>query len=156
VYQAGVGHKDMKTKFAPFNSLLGHEVGHDGSARLIHEDESVKDFTETHFYDDVELEEVEVVRFAQFITEVVAKRKLPVSAQVITQNVVIKADIEGAELKVRRRTSFFRQIFFTVHCFRSYLTCWWQELLAMWTTFTWSGMERLHTGKAENQEWSLN
>eukprot|EP00090_Calanus_glacialis_P046705 TRINITY_DN9293_c0_g1_i3.p1 TRINITY_DN9293_c0_g1~~TRINITY_DN9293_c0_g1_i3.p1 ORF type:complete len:408 (+),score=106.02 TRINITY_DN9293_c0_g1_i3:68-1291(+) len=100
VYQAGVGHKDMKTKFAPFNSLLGHEVGHDGSARLIHEDESVKDFTETHFHDDVELEEVEVVRFAKFITNVVAKRKLPVSAQVITPRVVIKADIEGAELKI--------------------------------------------------------
>ena len=107
MYQAGVGHKDMKTKFAPFNSLLGHEVGHDGSARLIHEDESVKDFTETHFHDDVEVEEVEVVRFAKFITEVVAKRKLPVSAQVITPRVVIKADIEGAELKVRMRTSLY-------------------------------------------------
>ena len=105
VYQAGVGHKDMKTKFAPFNSLLGHEVGHDGSARLIHEDESVKDFTETHFHDDVEVEEVEVVRFAKFITEVVAKRKLPVSAQVVTPRVVIKADIEGAELKVIMKAS---------------------------------------------------
>eukprot|EP00092_Neocalanus_flemingeri_P019654 GFUD01021286.1.p1 GENE.GFUD01021286.1~~GFUD01021286.1.p1 ORF type:complete len:405 (+),score=120.99 GFUD01021286.1:93-1307(+) len=100
VYQAGVGHRDMKTKFAPFNSLLGHEVGHDGSARLIHEDESVKDFTETHFHADVEVEEVEVVRFAKFITDVVAKRCLPVSAQVITPRVVIKADIEGAELKI--------------------------------------------------------
>jgi len=100
VYQAGVGHKDMKTRFAPFNSLLGHEVGHDGSARLIHEDESVKDFTETHFHDNVEVEEVEVVRFAKFITDVVAKRKLPTSAQVITPRVVIKADIEGAELKI--------------------------------------------------------
>merc|ERR1711892_271109 len=100
VYQAGVGHKDMVTKFAPFNALLGHEVGHDGSARLIHEDESVKDFTETHFHEDVELEEVEVVRFAKFITDVVAKRELPVSAQVIKPRVVIKADIEGAELKI--------------------------------------------------------
>ena len=108
MYQAGVGHKDMKTKFAPFNSLLGHEVGHDGSARLIHEDESVKDFTETHFHDDVDVEEVEVVRFAKFITEVVAKRKLPVSAQVITPRVVIKADIEGAELKVMIRKSLYQ------------------------------------------------
>merc|ERR1719483_520719 len=47
VYQAGVGHKDTKLRFAPFNSLLGHEVGHDGSARLLHEDESVEAFTET-------------------------------------------------------------------------------------------------------------
>ena len=90
----------MKTNFAPFNSLLGHEVGHDGSARLIHEDESVKDFTETHFHDDVEMEEVEVMRFAKFVTDVVATRKLPVSAMVLKPQVVIKADIEGAELKV--------------------------------------------------------
>ena len=67
------------------------------------------------------------MRFAEFITEVVAKRKLPISAQVITPRVVIKvrqntitrhdmschvmscivmsfhvmqADIEGAELKI--------------------------------------------------------
>ena len=100
VYEAGVGHKDMKLRFAPFNSLLGAEVGHDGSARLIHDDESVKDFTETHFHDSVEVEEVKVMRFAKFITDVVAKRKLPVSAKVVTPKVVIKADIEGAELKV--------------------------------------------------------
>jgi len=100
VYEAGVGHKDMKLRFAPFNSLLGAEVGHDGSARLIHDDESVEDFTETHFHDNVEVEEVEVMRFAKFITDVVAKRKLPVSAQVVTPRVVIKADIEGAELKI--------------------------------------------------------
>ena len=30
------------------------------------------------------------MRFAEFITEVVAKRKLPISAQVITPRVVIK------------------------------------------------------------------
>jgi len=100
VYEAGVGHKDMKLRFAPFNSLLGAEVGHDGSARLIHDDESVKDFTETHFHDSVEVEEVKVMRFAKFITDVVAKRKLPVSAKVVTPKVVIKADIEGAELKI--------------------------------------------------------
>ena len=65
-------------------------------------------FAESHFHDDkIELEEVrgdstrrqfvsnndvevEVVRFAEFINEVVAKRKLPTSAQVITPRVVIK------------------------------------------------------------------
>ena len=55
------------------------------------------------------------MRFAEFINDVVAKRKLPTSAQVITPRVVIKviniffksdksnlcqADIEGAELKI--------------------------------------------------------
>merc|ERR1719186_354109 len=100
VYHAGVGHKDMKTRFAPFNSLFGNEVGHDGPARLIHEDETVKDLTETHFHDDVDVDIVVVMRFAKFVTEVVAKRKLPVSAQVREPRVVIKCDIEGGELKI--------------------------------------------------------
>jgi len=100
VYMAGVGHKNSKSKFAPFNSLLGAEVGHDTSARLIHEDESVKQYTESHFHDSVDLVEVDVVRFATFVTEVVAKRKLPTSAGVHKPRVVIKADIEGAELKI--------------------------------------------------------
>ena len=100
VFQAGVGHKNMKARFAPFNSWHGHEVGNDGAARLLHENESVKDYTERHFHDNVVVEEVEVVRFAKYITDVVAKRKLPVSAQVIKPRVVIKVDIEGAELKV--------------------------------------------------------
>ena len=100
MFQTGVGHKNMKARFAPFNSLLGHEVGHDGAARVLHDNESVKDFTDSHFHDDVEVEEVEVVRFAKYITDVVAKHKQPVSAEVIKPRVVIKADIEGAELKV--------------------------------------------------------
>lgn len=55
VYRAGVGNKNTKygygfhteqnitkslrVKFAPFNSLLGQEVQHDASGRLIHQDE---------------------------------------------------------------------------------------------------------------------
>lgn len=101
VYQAGVGHRNTTTTFAPFNSLLGHEVGHDASARLIHEDETVEEFAESHFHDkEVEVEQVEVVRFASFITDVVARRQLPLSAEVTKPSVVIKADIEGAELKI--------------------------------------------------------
>ena len=97
VYMAGVGHKNSKSKFAPFNSLLGSEVGHDTSARLIHDDESVKQYTESHFHDTVDVVEVDVVRFATFITDVVANRKLPTSAGIHFPRVVIKADIEGAE-----------------------------------------------------------
>ena len=97
---AGVGHKNSKSKFAPFNSLLGAEIGYDTTARPIHEDETVKQYTESHFHDSVDVVEVNVVRFATFITDVVAKRKLPTSAGVLTPRVVIKADIEGAELKV--------------------------------------------------------
>ena len=94
-----------RTCFASFNYLFGNEVGHDGPARLIHEDETVKDFTETHFHDNVDVDIVEVVRFAKFVTEVVAKRKLPVSARVREPRVVIKCDIEGGELKVREGTT---------------------------------------------------
>ena len=51
-------------------------------------------------------EQVGVVRFAQFITSVVAKRKLPASATKITPRVVINGgtDAGGAQLKVRRWT----------------------------------------------------
>ena len=67
-----------RVKFAPFNSLLGQEVQHDASGRLIHEDEgqiyldfylgklcislpgeTMEAFAESHFHDDkIELEEV--------------------------------------------------------------------------------------------------
>ena len=79
-------------KFAPFNELFGHEVGHDGSARLIHEEdgETMEAFAKTHFHSEVEMEAVEVVRFARFITETVAKRRLPTSAEVTKPRVVIK------------------------------------------------------------------
>merc|ERR1712083_1050663 len=70
----GVGHKDTTSSFAPFNTLLGHE--------------------------GVQVETVQVVRFAKFVTDVVGKRKLPNSAGVTKPKVVIKADIEGAELKI--------------------------------------------------------
>ena len=66
---------------------------HDASARLIHEEdgETMEAFAESHFHDtNVEVEEVEVVRFARFITDVVATRRLPNSAQVTKPRVVIK------------------------------------------------------------------
>ena len=100
VYEAGVGHKDMVTKFAPFNTLFGSEIGFDSAGRLIQENETVESFAESHYHDGVEVEEVSVIRFAKFLTEVVATRKLPVSAQVNIPRVVIKSDIEGGELKV--------------------------------------------------------
>merc|ERR1712180_450038 len=96
----GVGHKDTVSRFAPFNTLLGQEVGQDASARLIHDDESVEEFMKTHFHEGVEMETVTVLRIAKFITDVVATRELPRTAAVTTPRVVIKADIEGAELKI--------------------------------------------------------
>eukprot|EP00092_Neocalanus_flemingeri_P017548 GFUD01018986.1.p1 GENE.GFUD01018986.1~~GFUD01018986.1.p1 ORF type:complete len:402 (-),score=98.09 GFUD01018986.1:115-1320(-) len=99
IYKAGVGHKNMKTKFGHFNTFYGHEIGHDVSARLIDDNESRMNYDE-EVYEDIETEEVEVIRFATFITDIVAKRKLPTSAKVTTPRVVIKSDIEGAELKI--------------------------------------------------------
>ena len=84
---------NLRLKFAPFNQLLGQEVEHDASARLIHEEdgETMEAFAESHFHDtNVEVEEVEVVRFARFITDIVATRRLPNSAQVTKPRVVIK------------------------------------------------------------------
>ena len=83
----------FRSKFAAFDQLLGVEIGHAAGARLIHEDdgESVEGFAKSHYHDtNPEVEEVEVVRFARFITDVVATRKLPTSAKVTKPNVVIK------------------------------------------------------------------
>ena len=90
-------------KFAPFNELFGHEVGHDGPARLIHEEdgETMEAFAKTHFHSEVEMEEVEVVRFARFITETVAKRRLPTSAEVTKPRVVIKVTT-GEQMNILR------------------------------------------------------
>ena len=90
----------MKAKFAPFDTLLGAEIVHAGAARLIHEHESMEEYAETHHHQKVEVEEVDVMKFSTFVNEVVAKRKLPTSSQVIKPNVIMKMDVEGAELKV--------------------------------------------------------
>ena len=64
---------------------------HDASARLINEDETLEAIAASHFHDDnIQMEEVEVIRFARFITDIVAKRRLPLSAQVTRPRVVIK------------------------------------------------------------------
>ena len=99
VYKAGVGDKNTKTKLGHFNTFFGHEIGNDAAARLIDENATKMMFEELH--EDIVTEEVEVIRFATFLTEVVAKRKLPRSASIIEPKVVVKSDIEGAELKVR-------------------------------------------------------
>ena len=73
--------------------MLGHEVEHDASARLINEDETLESIAESHFHDaNIDIEEVEVIRFARFITDTVATRRLPLSAQVTTPRVVIKVE----------------------------------------------------------------
>ena len=74
----GVGNRDTTSSFAPFNTLLGHEVepdlsvdltkhpsqvGQDASARLVYEGETVEGFMETHFHEEVQMETVTVIRF---------------------------------------------------------------------------------------------
>lgn len=98
VYKAGVGDKNTKTKLGHFNSFFGHEIGNDAAARLIDENATKMMFEELH--EEIVTEEVEVMRFATFMTEVVAKRKLPRSASIDDPKIVIKSDIEGAELKI--------------------------------------------------------
>ena len=61
----GVGHQDTTSRFAPFTTLFGTEVGHNAAARLILEGESVEDLLKTHFLEheqEHEMETVEVVR----------------------------------------------------------------------------------------------
>jgi len=99
LYKAGVGNKNMKSKFGHYNQFFGHEIGHDASARLMDDNDDTQMVHEDE-NEEIETEEVEVIRFSTFITEIVAKRKLPTSAKVTSPRVVIKSDIEGAELKI--------------------------------------------------------
>ena len=82
---------------APFNEWAGHEIGHDATARLIYEEdgETMEAFAKSRLLSEVEMEAVEVVRFARFITETVAKRRLPTSAEVTKPSVVIKVTIDN-------------------------------------------------------------
>ena len=82
---------------APFNEWAGHEIGHDATARLIYEEdgETMEAFAKSRLLSEVEMEAVEVVRFARFITETLAKRRLPTSAEVTKPNVVIKVTIDN-------------------------------------------------------------
>jgi len=99
LYKVGVGHKNMKSKFGHYNSFFGHEIGHDASARLFDDTNDTQRMFENKD-DAVEIEEIEVIRLSTFINDIVAKRKLPTSSKVTTPRVVIKSDIEGAELKI--------------------------------------------------------
>ena len=98
VCKAGVGDTNTRTKLGHFNTFFGHEIGNDASARLL--DENATRMLSEAPHEDVVTEVVEVIRFATFLTDVVAKRRLPISASIKEPKVVIKSDIEGAELKV--------------------------------------------------------
>merc|ERR1719186_718654 len=57
--------------------------------------------TELNAYiSDKMVEDVKVVRLAEFILEVVKKRRLPESAKTTPPQVIMKLDIEGKELEV--------------------------------------------------------
>jgi len=100
IMEAGVGARDMVGTFAPDLTFQEEEVVHAMTARFLPTNQTLDTLKETHALGGSEVLQVQVVRVARFITDVVAKRRLPVSAEVVTPRVVVKCDIEGGELEV--------------------------------------------------------
>ena len=96
--KSAVGYKNTKSTLRLYNKFYGNEVGNYANARIVDDNNETLTFEEN--VEDVEVEEVDVVRLSTFITDIVSRRKLPISAKIKKPNVIMKMDIEGAELKV--------------------------------------------------------
>ena len=70
--------------------------------RFVPEDQSLESLKASHFLGGTgtEVISIKTMRVAKYITDVVATRKLPLSAEIHRPRVVVKSDIEGAELEV--------------------------------------------------------
>ena len=87
--RTGVGSKNAVTRFANIDYLDGSFWPMGVAGRLIEGEEEEKMHTE--------VEEVDSIRIAEFITDVVATRDIPGNVQ---GAVVMKLDVEGKELEV--------------------------------------------------------
>ena len=71
--------------------------------RFIPDGQTLGSLKSSHFLGDTSNTEVltiKTMRVARYVTDVVATRKLPPSAKVHRPRVLVKSDIEGAELEV--------------------------------------------------------
>jgi len=98
--ETGVSDKDAVGSFAADLTLKDDAITHDGGARFLPTDQTLESLKQTHALGGSEVVEVKLMRVAKFITEVVATRRLPLSAEVEKPRVVAKVDIEGSELQV--------------------------------------------------------
>ena len=98
--ETGVSDKDAVGSFAADLTLKDDAITHDGGARFLPTDQTLESLKQTHALCGSEVVEVKLMRVAKFITEVVATRRLPLSAEVEKPRVIAKVDIEGSELQV--------------------------------------------------------
>jgi len=98
--ETGVSEKDAVGSFAPDLTFMEMDIVHGMTARFLPSEQTLVNLKETHALGGSEVVPIKMMRVAKFITDVVATRKLPLSAQVTKPRVVVKCDIEGGELGV--------------------------------------------------------
>jgi len=98
--ETGVSEKDAVGNFAADLTFMEMDIVHGMTARFLPTEQTLDNLKETHALGGSEVMPIKMMRLAKFITDVVAKRKLPLSARVTKPRVVVKCDIEGGELGV--------------------------------------------------------
>jgi len=98
--ETGVSEKDAVGNFAADLTFKDMDIVHGMTARFVPTEQTLENLKETHALGGSEVMPIKMMRLAKFITEVVATRKLPLSAKVTKPRVVVKCDIEGGELGV--------------------------------------------------------
>lgn len=95
----GVGASNKKAKFAIINDSYGGEIKHDVGSMFVKDNDTVEEMGKQMKISS-SFDEISMIRFSDFLLKTVSTRKLPLKAAVETPRVVVKMDIEGAELEV--------------------------------------------------------
>jgi len=95
----GVGAHNKMAQFAVINDSYGGEIQHDLGSMFVKDNETVEEM-ENKMKISSSFDKIKMIRFSDYLLKTVATRKLPLKAAVETPRVVIKMDIEGAELEV--------------------------------------------------------
>jgi len=155
--ETGVSEKDAVGSFAPDLTFMEMDIVHGMTARFLPSEQTLDNLKETHALGGSEVVPIKMMRVAKFITDVVATRKLPLSAQVTKPRVVVKCDIEGGELGVVA-DMVVTGAMEVVHNFHFQLSKQFVQFLCceyrLWTTCTWSGTgcrARASSGQEMNQ-----
>jgi len=98
--ETGVSDKDAIGNFAPDLTFMEMDIVHGMTARFLPNEQTLDSLKDSHALAGSEVVPVKMIRVAKFITDVVAKRKIPLSGEVTKPRVVVKSDIEGGELAV--------------------------------------------------------
>merc|ERR1711971_1320241 len=92
--ETGVSDKDAVGSFAPDLTFMEMDIVHGMTARFLPSEQTLDNLKETHALGGSEVVPIKMMRVAKFITDVVATRKLPLSAKVTKPRVVDKLHME--------------------------------------------------------------